>query len=369
MARCSCGLEKDAQSGMCAACDAPDYLSDATSRELGALKSGSYRSLFPEVRESDIHRRTKRQRPKRQRKPFRLREKRITGGNRNIKGWTLAVLLLLFPFLAVSVYNNFFQPSTGVALQRAPGLVEVGVDAVSLFQQVPDRQLPQIVPEERGPHQFLRELFSNEETFFDPCRPIHWVVNPENEPIGSRVQLEQAFDLIQEHTGLLFLFAGESEEAWSLNRSPLNTLYPDVDSPWNPVIVWFLSPFEFDEAKGGWEGAKDVAGFGGPDIARSRGLDRRLVSVTGKVVIDAEWAANTLEAGLPDVLFWVFAHEIGHVVGLDHVDDESHLMHESTVGFEGRLGPGDIEGLAKVGSASCLKPIQYPTKADWFGVG
>ena len=45
-------------------------------------------------------------------------------------------------------------------------------------------------------------------------------------------------------------------------------------------------------------------------------------------------------------------HELAHVVGLDHVDDDTELMNpmtSKTITF----GPGDRAGLAVVGAVDC----------------
>ena len=40
----------------------------------------------------------------------------------------------------------------------------------------------------------------------------------------------------------------------------------------------------------------------------------------------------------------ILAHELGHVLGLDHVDDVDELMNAEYVGQDG-FGPGDRDGL------------------------
>ena len=45
-------------------------------------------------------------------------------------------------------------------------------------------------------------------------------------------------------------------------------------------------------------------------------------------------------------------HEFGHVVGLDHVSDPGELMYQSNVGMTD-YGPGDLEGMARLGSIPC----------------
>ena len=40
------------------------------------------------------------------------------------------------------------------------------------------------------------------------------------------------------------------------------------------------------------------------------------------------------------------------MVGLDHVDSDDELMYEDNIG-QTDLGPGDLEGLAKLGAVDC----------------
>ena len=47
----------------------------------------------------------------------------------------------------------------------------------------------------------------------------------------------------------------------------------------------------------------------------------------------------------------ILAHELGHVLGLDHVDDAGELMNAEYVGQYG-FGPGDREGLQRAARAA-----------------
>ena len=75
--------------------------------------------------------------------------------------------------------------------------------------------------------------------------------------------------------------------------------------------------------------------------------------VTGSVVLDQEVFddldddpdAQSVAQGIVD-------HEFGHLVGLDHVDDPRELMHREQAGMTS-YGPGDLEGLARLGSIRC----------------
>jgi predicted Zn-dependent protease len=51
----------------------------------------------------------------------------------------------------------------------------------------------------------------------------------------------------------------------------------------------------------------------------------------------------------------VILHELGHLVGLDHVDDPSQLMyHQSSVTT---LQGGDRAGLAELGRGACIRQL------------
>jgi hypothetical protein len=48
----------------------------------------------------------------------------------------------------------------------------------------------------------------------------------------------------------------------------------------------------------------------------------------------------------------IVMHELGHLLGLDHVADEGELMYEANLGRT-TLGKGDRKGLALLGGVPC----------------
>ena len=69
---------------------------------------------------------------------------------------------------------------------------------------------------------------------------------------------------------------------------------------------------------------------------------------TGVVVLDRDvpWVSRDGEVGQA-----ILDHEFGHLVGLGHVDDPGQLMDERLSVLT--YGPGDREGLARLGSVPC----------------
>lgn len=77
----------------------------------------------------------------------------------------------------------------------------------------------------------------------------------------------------------------------------------------------------------------------------------RLRYATGRVVLDRDVFASL---GPRDVVYAqaIVDHEFAHLVGLGHVDDPGELMNEAD-SQGSSYGPGDREGLARLGSIRC----------------
>jgi predicted Zn-dependent protease len=92
----------------------------------------------------------------------------------------------------------------------------------------------------------------------------------------------------------------------------------------------------------------DVAGVTSSDYNPSTGHYD-----TGRVVLDADAyreLADQPGGHLEERA--ILLHELGHLVGLAHVDDPGELMYP-TVGTRSTYGPGDLEGLRLIGQVPC----------------
>ena len=52
----------------------------------------------------------------------------------------------------------------------------------------------------------------------------------------------------------------------------------------------------------------------------------------------------------------IVLHELGHIVGLAHVDDPHELMYGDNIGMTD-FGPGDLTGLARLGQGACAPGV------------
>lgn len=177
---------------------------------------------------------------------------------------------------------------------------------------------------------------SEEPVGYDPCRPIEVAVNPEGAPSNYEALVDVAIDRVSTATGLRFERVGETDGRdfrrvqWGVGARP-------------PVLVAWATPDEMPDLAG------DVAGVGGSTPVTQPG--GRIRYVTGIVVLDRDLFATLGPEDAPHAQA-IVDHEFAHLVGLGHVDDPGELMNEDNLGRT-TYGPGDLEGLARLGAIEC----------------
>jgi len=127
-----------------------------------------------------------------------------------------------------------------------------------------------------------------------------------------------------------------------------NVAVEDLSS-WEPVLVTLTTPEEV-----GWLTPDDRA------LAVPVAIDQ--VFVTGQVLLNGDEALETDFASRDDSWGSTLLHEVGHLVGLDHVDDPEQLMYPYPLAGIAEFGDGDLLGLAALGAhdTTCLPTAVRP---------
>lgn len=183
---------------------------------------------------------------------------------------------------------------------------------------------------------------------YDPCRPIHLVVNGRTAPAGADTLLAEALAEVQRATGLQFTLDGPTDEPPPAERQPFQ---PDrYGDRWAPVLVAWSDPAEAPGL------ADDVAGSAGSTwVETGQGTS---VYVTGLVTLDGPQMAESLQMpGGRDEARAVIQHELAHLVGLDHVPDPGQLMQPVLDPEVTSFGAGDLTGLALLGAGRCVPDV------------
>lgn len=98
--------------------------------------------------------------------------------------------------------------------------------------------------------------------------------------------------------------------------------------------------------------AADVAGQGGSTRVGLPGQPQ--IYVSGQVELDAAKLTRMMtHPGGRDMARGVIEHELGHLVGLAHVNDSTQLMYASVSPGVTDYAAGDLTGLSALGRGPC----------------
>jgi hypothetical protein len=190
---------------------------------------------------------------------------------------------------------------------------------------------------------FLHTTAAGEPVAYDPCSAIHYVVNHRTQTSGVDSTVTDAIAEVSRLTGLRFVSDSETDE---IPRDDRPRSLPDrYGRGWAPVLIAWTDPAENPDLAG------NIVGRGGSDTATIDGVE---FNVTGVVALDGPEMADVRGrrngAALTKA---VVLHELGHLVGLDHVKDSTQLMNAENFALTD-FGAGDRAGLALLGKGPCL---------------
>lgn len=221
------------------------------------------------------------------------------------------------------------------------------VDGEQIRIPLPEGQAERLAPEvpvaSVGSHGFMFEEAGQGPTRYDPCRPLTWVHNPEGMPAGADAMIQTAVADIARHTGLVFEYAGTTTEAASFDRPLFQEQYGE---DFAPIIVGWADADAVPDLEG------SVTGLGGSSSVNGAFGEQRYLA-SGVVILDREDVAELMQSRRGEALATaVIMHELAHVIGLAHVEDESELMNAENSMLV-TWGPGDLQGLATAGAGPC----------------
>jgi hypothetical protein len=209
----------------------------------------------------------------------------------------------------------------------------------------PERLAPVVVAETSGEWK-LSDVAQGGAVLHDPCIPIRWAISTDRMPAGADEVVRDAVAEIAARTGLVWEGGSYTGTPVDFEREPL---VRDEEWRWAPVVIGWSTEAKSPDLEG------NTSGVGGPMVTRGAyGTDEYLRS--GTVLLDLDEFpvdfSNEVERAKAKALVM---HELGHVVGLDHVSDSSELMFPAaTTTME--WGPGDLAGLAVAGAGRCEQP-------------
>jgi len=235
----------------------------------------------------------------------------------------MTVLSLVATVVLVLGYLAFSQSPTAVRVRDlvGQGRLDPAVDAGTT-----------------GPYRFMQtQRGSDRPVGFSPCRPIRYAVNPADAPPGWADDVRRSVGAVTEATGLRFESAGTTDDRDFDDRG-------GGEGAADPVLIGWADADEVPPLAG------DVAGIGGATMVE---LGGRRGFVSGAVVLDTA-TTDRLSDEREGSSFHrsLLMHELGHLVGLDHVDDPGELMYAEGV-TRRDFGPGDLAGLARLGAIRC----------------
>ena len=192
------------------------------------------------------------------------------------------------------------------------------------------------VPHGVGSYAFMQtQPGSDEPVAYDPCRVIEVAVNPAGAPDDYDELVDTAIAHTSGATGLKFERVGLTDD-----RDVVGDGQPLLGR--RPVLVAWATDEEVPELAG------DVAGIGG-SVAVETSPEAALRDRTGH---PRRRHLRLLRRRREPRSQAIVDHEFGHLVGLGHVHDPGELMYDDNLGRT-TYGPGDREGLARLGSVDC----------------
>lgn len=183
---------------------------------------------------------------------------------------------------------------------------------------------------------------------WDPCTPIRWTSNTALGPVGGLDVLRDAVARVAAVTGTTWQYVGATSTTPSAGYLPrvASASYPPVLIGWTDSAASDLLPARPSSTLG----MTRTAWFG------TQRADGTAVAATRAAVVALD---RTDRLPLRGGRSWtaVALHELGHTMGLAHVEEPDQLMAGVLPRAVGDLQSGDRKGLVRLGRAAGCVPV------------
>ena len=237
------------------------------------------------------------------------------------------------------------EPATSSGAVPSPATVATPTPSPALSPAEPTFR-----PSVDGAFRFL-ERVGGAPVRWNPCEAITYAVNDVGATSSVRPDLKEALRRVTRATGIRFRSVGTTRE--SFLRAYERMRYEGVIRKAELILIWV----DHDAYLGILRRLQDPR----PSIAFAKTMAGLFANQDqyfgGIIVVDAD-ATATHGFGYRYAHGSVLLHELGHIMGLDHVRDPDQLMYSGRhPNFSVRTyGPGDLEGLRRLGmDAGCLE--------------
>ena len=171
------------------------------------------------------------------------------------------------------------------------------------------------------------------------CQPITWSVDTRGMSAAQSrrevTRLRQAWRLWAEKAGVRVTFAGREDLAYDAATYGLVPADSSAAAD-HHVYIAFKTRKQVPILAGG------AVGLGKPTYVH---VDERRI-VGGMAILMRGYAIEQARQD-PSALVHVYAHEIGHILGLGHAQSRSNVMYPEVTGRT-QLGAGDATGIARI---------------------
>lgn len=183
---------------------------------------------------------------------------------------------------------------------------------------------------------------------WSPCRPLHYVLRGSGDaPRQGERMIRESFARIAELTGLEIVDDGATKEKYDDDRLAYQP--KRYGQRWAPVLVSWSTTRQDPGLEG------DVLGRAGAQWVVTESGDRAYV--TGTVSLDAVEINRLRSQYGYEVARAVVLHELGHLVGLGHVQDRTSLMHPEVSPAVTDFSAKDRAGLTVLGQGPCQPDV------------